>query len=211
MEFREKVTEKVIPTEQQRLYALRNSFRKALTKLSTNETKDLAIRQLKKHIEENVNSEALRIFLAALTEQNKSINTIRKEAHIFLLGYIASVFKQDMVDCLDKPPNLLKTLIRVTEAIYRSLAEGNTTIHSACAMSLVKVFEHCIFQLEKDTINIIFYVPLEEIISSGNNRVAQNGAAICLYEFFLYLKEKKQIEVLRFFAPKFFHLFITVY
>eukprot|EP00826_Nyctotherus_ovalis_P025491 TRINITY_DN1976_c0_g5_i1.p1 TRINITY_DN1976_c0_g5~~TRINITY_DN1976_c0_g5_i1.p1 ORF type:complete len:222 (+),score=39.36 TRINITY_DN1976_c0_g5_i1:72-737(+) len=197
----------LIPTEQQKLYALRNSFRKALTKLSSNETKDIAIRELQKLIGENATSEALRIFLAALTEQNKPINTLAKEAHIALLGYVASVFKEEMVDALDKPPSLLKTVIRVVEAVHKALAEGNEIIHSACAASLIKVFEHCLHEADNDTVSIIFYAPLEGAISSGNNRVAQSGASICLHELFMHLKERKCIELLKFFAPKFFNLF----
>jgi len=213
IEFQAKNKAKVQPAtlELEKLYDLRNAFRKALSKLSNNETKDVAMKELQKYVEENVTPQALRIFLSALTEQNKPIGISGKEYQVLLLGFIASVFKYELLDALDKPPNLTKTIIRITEAIYRNLTENATCIHNACAMSLVKLFEFCTPVIENECINMVYYAPLEAIISGGANKIAQTGAAHCIFELFSYMKEKNHLDLLTYFAPKFLSLFIVFF
>ena len=48
-----------------------------------------------------------------------------------------------MLDPLDKPANLLKSVVRVVENIHSFLKENSSLIHLACANSLIDVFENC--------------------------------------------------------------------
>lgn len=37
---------------------------------------------------------------------------------VLVLGFIASVYKKNLVDPMDKPPSLLKTVVRLAEGIH---------------------------------------------------------------------------------------------
>jgi len=193
-----------LSSDKTKLFALRNAFRKALSRLANNETKGVAMTELQKFIDGNNSPEALHIFLNALIEQNKAMNVNERQGQIVLLGYIGVVFKQDMVEKLS---NLLKTVIKVVQTIYKNLNEKSKNIHQACANSLIHILDNCLPNIDKDTLNEICYAPLESIIEGGVNNYAQAGASLCLYELFTYLKRKDQI--LSFFAPKFFSLYIV--
>ena len=57
----------------------------------------------------------------------------------------------------------------------------------------------------------IFYSPLESIISGGNNKMSQMGAAHCLCEFFRYLQKKSEKELMNHLTPRYLSLFIVYY
>ncbi len=198
------------PAEQEHIYGLRNAFRKALSKLSVNDTKEIAMRELMKLVELNVTQPALRVFLSALGESNKPVSLGGKEAQVRLLGHIVCTFKQSLLDPLDKPPNLLKTVVRVTEILQRCLKENSAAIHHSCAESMLKLYEFCTPGIEAESANILYYLPLEAIISGGTNKFAQTGAAHCLLAFFAFLKSKEQTELLNFFMPNFLQLFLVL-
>lgn len=109
------------PNEKAQLYELRNSFRISLTKLTKNDTREIALKELKNLISSNVTQPALRIFLSSLVEANKPINVSGKEAQVQLLGELAEKFQENLIDPLDKPPTIIKTVIRVSEAIRQYL------------------------------------------------------------------------------------------
>ena len=79
-----------------------------------------------------------------------------------------------MLDPLDKPPNLLKTIVRVCENIHSFLKENSTVIHVACANSLVDILENCFSPNNNDkmTLSLIFYEPLAAVINGGFDQMA---------------------------------------
>ena len=82
-------------------------------------------------------------------------------------------------------------------------------VHHACALSLVNVFEYCIYDMSNETTIDVIYNPLEETISGGKNLMAQIGSAHCLYEFFNHLKINDNLELLNLLLPKYRTLFIV--
>ena len=85
---------------------------------------------------------------------------------------MAKVYKTEFLDPLDKPPNLLKTVVRVCESIHSFLKENSTMIHLACANSLVEIFENCFVQKEdKLSLSLIFFEPLAAVISGGYDKM----------------------------------------
>jgi len=98
-------------------YELRRVFQTALSKLYTIETKELALNELKTIIMNNITPRNLRIFLSSLSEYKKVDNPNTQEIEVFLLGFLASQYKEDLIDPLDKTPSLLKTSFRVIETI----------------------------------------------------------------------------------------------
>ena len=87
------------------------------------------MKQLKKIIKDNISPRSLRIFLGLLCEKHKVANTSNKELIVLLFGHIASVFQTNMLDPLDKPPNLVKTVVRMCDEITTYLKENSSMIH----------------------------------------------------------------------------------
>ena len=99
------------------VYEQKKSFQTALSKLYTSETKDLAVNDLKLIIMNNISPQSLRIYLSSLTEYKKVANPNTQEVEVFLLGFIATQYRENLIDPLDKVPSLLKTCFRVIETI----------------------------------------------------------------------------------------------
>jgi hypothetical protein len=88
-------------------------------------------------IKANHTAKHLRIYLALLCEKHKTANTTNKELIVLLFGKLAEVYETTLLDPLDKPPNLIKTVVRIVEEITTYLKENSSMIHNACAHSLV--------------------------------------------------------------------------
>lgn len=131
------------------------------------------MRQLQAMIKDNHTQKHLRIYLSLLCEKHKTANTNNKELIVLLFGNIAEVYGTGLLDPLDKPPNLIKTIVWIVEELTTYLKENSSMIHKACAHSLVEIFEHCMPNKDdKLTASLIFYEPLASIISSGCNKMA---------------------------------------
>ena len=189
---------------------LRLSFKASLAKLTEVSTKEIGMLELQKLINDNLTSQALRVYLGLIAEGYKNVNTNGKELYVLVLGYLAKAYKEDLLDPLDKPPSLLKTVTRMCEIVHRYLTENSTTVHHACALTLAKIHEQCGSDFTNDSFCSVFYTPLESLIRGGNNKMAQMGAAHCLYEFFSYLKQKGNNELLTLLLPKYLGLFLVI-
>jgi len=88
-------------------------------------------------IKANHNSRHLWIYLSLLCEKHKSANTNNKELIVLLFGNIAEIYQSDLLDPLDKPPNLIKTIVWMVDELTTYLKENSSMIHKACAHSLV--------------------------------------------------------------------------
>lgn len=95
------------------------------------------MRQLQAMIKDNHTTRHLRVYLSLLCEKHKSANTVNKELIVLLFGTIAEVYETNLLDPLDKPPNLIKTIVRMVEELTTYLKENSSMIHKACAHSLV--------------------------------------------------------------------------
>jgi hypothetical protein len=85
-----------------------------------------------------------------------------------LFGQLARVFKTQLLDPLDKPPNLIKTVVRVCEKIHSFMKESSSVIHLACANSLVDILDNCFVSKEdKLSLSLIFYEPMAVVINGG--------------------------------------------
>lgn len=51
-------------------------------------------------------------------DQKRNYDAATKEIEVLILGYIATTFKKDLLDPLDKPPNFLRSCVRLCEGIY---------------------------------------------------------------------------------------------
>lgn len=116
-----------------------------------------------------------------LCEKHKNSTTANKELQILLFGHLAKVYKSELLDPLDKPANLLKTVVRICENIHSFLKENSTLIHLSCANSLIEILDNCFKQKEdKLSLSLIFYEPMAAIINGGYDMIGQLGASLCI-------------------------------
>lgn len=174
-------------TEKSLINVLRNNFQRSLGKLNDNATKEVGFSELKTMISTHTSSDALRVYLSLLSILYENCSQSAKEIQVLLLGYISSVYRENLLDPLDKPTSLLKTVVRITEIIQNYLKENSLVIHKACSLSLQELYDNC---MPKDDINgiiLIFLDPLLSIITSGSHKMSQTGAGVCLAEFIIHL------------------------
>lgn len=162
-----------------------NKFQICLSKLNDNSTKELAFNQIKQMISMNItNPSSLRSYLSALGSYNSKTSNISqgaKELQCLLYGYIASVYKDNLYDTIDTPPNLIKTINRMLSQLRNSyLNEQSYIIHKACSHSYCELLIQSMPKDDLRSVIVIFFEPLLGLIATGNSQHIQNGAAICL-------------------------------
>jgi len=120
---------------------------------------------------------------------------------------LAEIFQDNLIDPIDKPPSIIKTVLRLVEIVIKFLnSMGNSSIiHQASSEALVKLYRNCIPKDNSSTIILIFYEPFAAIISGGTSKIAQLGASICLR----YLMSEFSNEILCSLFPKFTFLFLV--
>ena len=100
---------------------LRKNFLKSLTKLNDNDTKEIAFTELKDLINSFCTPDALRIYLNSLSTNYQTCTLAAKEIQAVLIGFIASVFQDKLLDSLDKPVSKLKTVARMCDILLNYL------------------------------------------------------------------------------------------
>jgi hypothetical protein len=178
-------------SEKSLINVLRNNFQRSLGKLNDNATKEVGFSELKTMISTHTSSDALRVYISLLSIYYENCTQSAKEIQVLLLGYISSVYRENLIDPLDKPPNLVKTVVRVTEIIQNYLKENSIVIHKACSLSLQELFDNCMPKDDTNGIILIFFDPLISIITSGSHKMSQTGAGVCLAEFITHLGRER--------------------
>jgi len=198
--------------KQAETYKLRNDFNNSLAKLRSKETKNVGINECHKFIDSNITPNGLRIFISSISNvDNKVLNQTAKEGQLEILAYVITSFKEKLLDPLDNPPNLLKTMARITGLINKYLKENSQQIHENCSDVLLKLYESCMYKENIDITETILYAPLEALIFSEPNKFAQAGASKCLYKLFEKFKSEENIKLLEKIGPKFVNLFIVFF
>lgn len=167
--------------------SLTNKFQISLSKLNNTSTKEIGFNEMKNLISYNKTTPtALRSYLSVLNSyNNKSTNLSHsaKELQCLLYGFIAKVYGDSLYDTLDTPPNIIKTINRMLSQLRNHyLNESNITIHKACANSYKELL---IYSMPKDNHQLIisvFFDPIIDLISTGQSKLIQQGAAIILCE-----------------------------
>ena len=58
----------------------------------------------------------------------KSSNIQTKECELFIIGFIAKTYKENLIDPLDKNASLVKTVLRACEFIHTYFKESDSSI-----------------------------------------------------------------------------------
>ena len=166
----------------------RNKFELLLGKLNENSTKEIAYNQIKEMINNNKNQESLRIFISCLSKYDPTSSIKAKEYYALLYGYISKIFQENLMDPLDKPPNIIKTINRILTHIRQYYLNQNSyNIHKASAISICDIYDYCMPKDNVKTVYMIFIEPFINIIDNGNMKVSQEGSAVCLSDFIYHL------------------------
>jgi hypothetical protein len=74
------------------------------------------LKEIKEIVSNNTTPANLRMYFSCLAETKKaSLGVLSKEAEIHVYGIICQSFGTELLDPLDKPPNLLKSVSRVID------------------------------------------------------------------------------------------------
>ena len=166
----------------------RNKFELLLGKLNENSTKEIAYNQIKEMINNNKNQDSLRIFISCLSKYDPTSSIKAKEYYALLYGYISKIFQENLMDPLDKPPNIIKTINRILTHIRQYYLNQNSyNIHKASAISICDIYDYCMPKDNVKTVYMIFIEPFINIIDNGNMKVSQEGSAVCLSDFIYHL------------------------
>ena len=96
---------------------IRNSFSHYLAKLNDNSTLDVGFNEIKNMINQFDTKESLRIYIGQLSILNKNCTHQAKEVQALIIGYIASIYRENLIDPLDKPSSILKTINRMLDIL----------------------------------------------------------------------------------------------
>ena len=171
---------------------LQNKFQYYLGKLNDNSTKEVSFKNLKNIINKYNSQENLRIYLTCLNSFNQNSSISAKEIYALLYGYISYIYKDNLLDTIDNPPNVIKTINRILKVIREKyLNENSYIVHKAASHSIIDIYKNC---MPKDNINnvfVIFFEPLFNILSTGIDKIIQNGAGICLSDLIYFLSKEE--------------------
>ena len=177
---------------------LRKKFIELLQKLTVNDTKDTSYTQLKNIIKENSNDKSLRVYLNSLmTFNTNSINA--KERITILFGYIANIYRTNLLDPLDNPKSLIKTINRIVTHLRNNTFKTNDyIIQKACSYSILELLNLCMDKNDRDNLNKIFVEPFVYNIVNNSNAYVKNACCIYLNDLIFLIKDKSKSSLIIF-------------
>ena len=115
------------------------------------------------------------------------------EIYALLYGYISGVYKENLMDPIDNPPNIIKTINRILSHIRQYYLSTNSyMVHKSSSRSICDIYDNCMPKDNIKSIYMIFLEPLFQILSNGTEKSIQEGAAICLMDFIYHLGENQK-------------------
>ena len=172
---------------------LRNQFQHYLGKANEKTTKEVSFQKLKDIINNNHSIENLRVYISCLSTYSRNATIFGMEIYALLYGYISGVYKENLMDPIDNPPNIIKTINRILSHLRQFYLGSNSyMVHKASSRSMCDIYDNCMPKDNVKSIYMIFFEPLFEILSNGTEKSTQEGAAICLMDFIYHLGENRK-------------------
>ena len=184
------------------LLSIRQKFIEHLQKLSENSTRESSFTQLKSMIKNFTLPKHLRIYLNSLmTFQTNSMKS--QEIIIILFGYISNIFRSNLLDPLDKPLSLIKTINRIITHLRNNCFKNNNyVIQKATSYTIIEILRLSMDKNDDENLNDIFIQPFLNDILFNSNIYIKNGCCIYLNDLIFNLKEKNN------FTEKLFNLIV---
>ena len=172
---------------------LRNQFQYNLGKANDKTTKEVAFKKLKEIITNNHSTDNLRVYISCLSTYSRNATIFGMEIYALLYGYISGVYKENLMDPIDNPPNIIKTINRILGHLRQFYLGSNSyMVHKSSSRSMCDIYDNCMPKDNVKSIYMIFFEPLFEILSNGTEKSTQEGAAICLMDFIYHLGENRK-------------------
>ena len=172
---------------------LRNQFQHYLGKVNDKTTKEVSYKKLKEIITNNHSNENLRVYISCLSTYCRNATVIGMEIYALLYGFISGVYKENLMDPIDKPPNIIKTINRILSHIRQYYLSCNSyMVHKSSSRSICDIYDNCMPKDNVKSIYMLFFEPIFEILSNGTEKSTQEGAAICLMDFIYHLGENRK-------------------
>ena len=172
---------------------LRNQFQHYLGKANEKTTKEVSFQKLKEIITNNHSTENLRVYISCLSTYSRNATIFGMEIYALLYGYISGVYKENLMDPIDNPPNIIKTINRILGHLRQFYLGSNSyMVHKSISRSMCDIYDNCMPKDNVKSIYMIFFEPLFEILSNGTEKSTQEGAAICLMDFIYHLGENRK-------------------
>ena len=177
---------------------LRKQFIELLQKLTVNETQENSFNKIKKLIKENVTNKSLRIYLNSLMTFNTNSITA-KEKITLLFGFLGNIFQSNLLDPLDNPMSIIKTINRIISHIRNNiLKDNNFNIQKAASYSIIQILKNSMDKNDRENLNKIFIEPFLLAIINNSNIYIKNGCCLYLNDLILFIKEKSESSLLIF-------------
>ena len=171
---------------------LRNQFQHYLGKANDKNTKEVSFKKLKEIITNNHSNDNLRVYISCLSTYCHNATVIGMEIFALLYGYISGVYKENLMDPIDNPPNIIKTINRILTHIRQYYLSSNSyMVHKSSSRSICDIYDNCMPKNNIKSIFMLFFEPFFEILSNGTDKSLQEGAAICLMDFIYHLGENQ--------------------
>lgn len=187
-------------------HELRQSFQSSLNKINNLDTRDVAVRELRQLIDRNVSNEALKIFLGTLGEIKKVKSAGAREQEVLLIGFIAQVYGERLIEGDVYVKNITKCL----EIIREFYADSNRSVHEAASSAFCDVYVH---SMPKDNIDLVvgmFFDPLETAMTSGVNVKAQQAASLSIFKWAVVLVKEENTPVISVLFPRVIALYVKL-
>ena len=76
-------------------------------------TKEISFQKLIKIITNNHSTENLRVYISYLSTFSRNATVFSMEIYALLYRYISGVFKENLMNPIDNPPNIIKAINRI--------------------------------------------------------------------------------------------------
>lgn len=188
------------------MYELRQIFQTYLNKLNNLDTRDSASRELRQLIDKNSSSEALKIYLSTLGELKKVRSPGAREQEVLLIGFIAQVYGERLIE----NEGSLKILIKVLDLIKDFYGDLARSVHEAAASAFCDLYVHCMPKGDVDNAISFFFEPLENSMTSGVNVKTQQAASLSVFKWSMVLVQEENEHVLLAICPRIVTLYVKL-
>ncbi len=177
---------------------LKKQFIELLQKLTVNETQENSFNKIKKLIKENTTNKSLRIYLNSLMNFNTNSITAKEKITI-LFGFLSNIFKSNLLDPLDNPMSIIKSINRIISHIRNNiLKDNNFNIQKAASYSIIQILKNSMDKSDRENLNKIFIEPFILAIINNSNVYIKNGCCIYLNDLIFFIKDKSESSLLIF-------------
>ena len=190
--------------------SLKNQFLNLLSRLSSSETKDYAIKEIYSLITKNSSPKNIRIWLSSLLDYKRPPNKLNNDYEVLLIGFLATVYKSDFIDPIEKPPHITKTILKLIMLLQNYFRDSDEKIPAACSKTWREIYVNCLFDQTLEIRSLLMFDTLFGIIVGGTDRLSQHTSLLILRDFIECLGNLDDREFIHLISLKMFPVFLVI-